>query len=193
MIHKDVYGQYGLTSFGTLVLFQLSGLDCAARHQKYFLEYDASRLPDEFTCRMEELAEGRFIDGTFKVLEVIERGFREAQEYIWVLSDQNLSLLTPILAEKMKTSVDLRFILPQGAFPPDSRAPLPSSMPNVHKRVLQKVDCTVAVTEKQAGFSLPRRRLLDYRSFIGEDPKFHKWCKDLLLHYWEKATPFVSE
>lgn len=194
LIKRDADGLYGLTPFGTLVMSQLSGLDFAAKNRVYFMEYDTSCLPYDFISRIGELSEGKFLGETFRVLEESQRRFREAEEFIWVLSDRNLALLTPVLVEKMESSIDLRFILPSdNAFPPDSVAPLPSTMPGVQKRVLPRVDLTLAVTEKHAGFGLPLPGgKLDYRSFIGDDSKFHKWCKDLFMYYWEKAKPFVS-
>ena len=77
--------------------------------------------------------------------------------------------------------------------PPDSRAPIPSSMPNSEKRVVPKVEVTVVVTDKGSGFCLPHRRgKIDYRNMHGQDPKFQKLCKDPFLHYWNKAKPVNS-
>jgi predicted transcriptional regulator len=73
---------------------------------------------------------------------------------------------------------------PEAVMPPDSEAPLPSTMPGVQKRVLSKVDVVVVVTDKAAGFCLPHRNgRIDYRNFNGVDPKFRKWCEDLFLYY----------
>lgn len=193
LIQRDAEGLYGLTSFGSLVLSQLSGLDFSARNMELFQEYDASCLPYDFVSRLGELAGGRFVSETFRVLEETERAFREAQEFIWILSDQNLALLGRVLAEKLG-SVEFRFILPEGAYLPDRVAPIPSTMTGVQKRVLPKVEITIVVTERQAGFGLPTRGgRRGYRSFIGEDPRFYKWCRDLYLHHWDRAKLFVSK
>jgi predicted transcriptional regulator len=190
MIQEDVKGFYTVAPFGALVLSQLSGLGFVTKHQDYFLDYDASRLPEEFIGRVGELSNGRFGGDVFGNLEMMEREFQNAEEFIWVLSDQIIKRLTSLVFEKVKKPFDFRFIAPEAMMPPDREAPLPSTLPGVQKRELPKVDVLVIVTDKAAGFCLPYRNgKMDYRNFNGEDPQFRKWCKDLFLYYWEKATP----
>ena len=93
------------------------------------------------------------------------------------------------LAKKVKEPFDLRIILPEGKFPPENKSQLPSAM-GVQKRVLPKADVLIVLTEKYAVFCLQNRTgKIDYTGFSGTDERFHKWCKDLFLHYWEKAKP----
>ena len=49
------------------------------------------------------------------------------------------------------------------------------------------MDVVLVVTEKAARFVLPNSAGRFEYGFNGTDPKFHKWCKDLFLHYWEKG------
>jgi len=193
LIEKDVEGLYGLTPFGVHALSLLSGLGFVSRYRDYFLEYDMSRIPYEFISRIGELAEGGLGTETFKNLEETEKMFREAREYIWILSDQVLTSATPTVAERLKAPFEYRVILSEAAMPPDSKSPIPSTTPGVQKRVLPKVDVVIVMTEKVAAFCLPNRSgRIDYTGFGGSDPKFHKWCKDLYLYYWEKAKPVTS-
>jgi predicted transcriptional regulator len=193
LIQKGVDGLYGLTPFGVLVLSLLSGLGFVSKYRDCFLEYDMSRIPYEFVVRIGELAEGDFGAETFKNLEETEKMFREAREFIWILSDQVLTSSAPTLAARVKDSFEYRVILQEAAMPPDSKSPVPSTTLGVQKRVLPKVDVVIVMTEKAAAFCLPNRSgRIDYTGFGGDDPKFHKWCKDLFLYYWEKAKPFGS-
>ena len=192
LIEKGADGLYGLSSYGELVLEQLSGLGFVAKHQEYFLQYDLSCLPYEFIGRMGELAKGEFRGDILANFELTENEFRRADKFIWILSDQILKSLIPVVAEKLKQPFDFRFISPQAVMPHDSIAPLPSTMPGVKKRFLPKVDVVVIVTDKAAGFCFPQRSgKIDYRNFNGADPKFRKWCKDLFCYYWDKAQPVV--
>lgn len=193
LIEKDVQGLYGLTPFGMLVLSLLSGLGFVSRYRDFFMEYDVSRIPHEFINRIGELAEGGFESETFKNLEETEKMFREAREFIWILSDQVLASATPAVSERLKGPFEYRVILSESAMPPDSKSPIPSTTPHVQKRILPKVEVVIVMTEKVAAFCLPNRRgRIDYTGFGGTDPKFHKWCKDLFLHFWEKAKPIGS-
>jgi predicted transcriptional regulator len=193
LIQKGVDGLYGLTPFGVLVLSLLSDLGFVSKYRNYFLEYDMSHIPYEFVDRIGELAEGDFGAETFKNLEETEKMFREARKFIWILSDQVLTSSAPTLAARVKGSFEYRVILQEAAMPPDSKSPIPSTTPGVQKRVLPKVDVVIVMTEKVAAFCLPNRSgRIDYTGFGGNDPKFHKWCKDLFLYYWEKAKPVGS-
>lgn len=190
LIHKGANGLYELTHFGTLALSLLSGLKFMSEHREYFLEYDFSKIPYEFIERIGELEDGVYAAETLRNLDEGEKRIREATEFAWILSDQVLTSSIPSLAEKVKGRFDLRIVLTEDAFPPESKSLLPSTNPGIQKRVLPKIDVLIVITEKYAVFCLPNRRgRIDYIGFTGTDAKFLRWCKDLFLHYWEKAKP----
>jgi len=194
LIQKGVEGAYGLTPFGELTLSLLSGLGFISKHRDYFMEYDISPIPYEFTGRIGELMEGGLGADTLKNIHETEKMFQEAQEYIWILSDQILMSAAPIVREKVKSGVEYRVILPEGVvLLPGYKPLIPSSAPSVQKKVLPKVEVVIVMTEKVAAFCLPNQSgRINYTGFGGSDPKFHKWCKDLYLYYWEKAKPITS-
>ncbi len=192
LIQRDNNGYFTLTRFGTLTLSLLSGLGFASKHREYFLEYDTSGIPHQLIERIGELEESEYSPETFRNIEEGQNRIREAREFTWILSDQVLTSSVPALAEKVKNPFDLRIILPDGKFPPENKSQLPSMM-GVRKRVLQKVDALVVMTEKYAVFCLPNRSgRIDYTGFTGTDANFLKWCQDLFLYYWEKAKPHGS-
>ena len=189
LIQKEVDGSYRLTTFGELALSLLSGLDFISRNRDYFLEHETSCIPYEFIGRIGELAEGGLGIDTLRNLREVEMMFQNAQEYIWILSDQILASAGPIVEEKVKGGVECRVILPEDFVPPPGYKLLPSTGV-LHRKVLPKVDVVIVMTEKVATFCLPTLRgRIDYTGFGGTGPKFHKWVKDLYLHYWEKAKP----
>ncbi len=193
LVQKDSDGFFSLAPFGTLTLSALSDLSFAAKHRDYFTEYDISNLPLEFIERIGELENGAYIAEALKNLEEGEKKIQEAKKFVWILSDEVLASSIPSLAKKVKEPFDLRIILPEGKFPPESKSRLTSTM-GVQKRVLPKTDVLIVLTEKYAVFCLPTRSgKIDYTGFTGTDPKFHQWCKDLFLHYWEKAKPITAK
>lgn len=194
LVQKDTDGYFRLTPFGTLALSLLSSLTFISENREYFAEYDSSRIPYEFIERIGELEDATHVTEALKNLEEGENMIRDAQEFVWILSDQVLASSIPILAEKVKTSFDLRIILPEGKFPPEKTSKLPSTIRGVEKRVLSKIDILLVLNEKRGVFCLPNPSgKIDYTGFKGRDARFHKWCRDLFLHYWNKAKPFVSE
>ncbi len=113
---------------------------------------------------------------------------REAREFIWILANQVLSLFVPTVKEKLKTPFEVKAIFPKAAWP--IPAYFPPTVTSIKRRVLEKVDVIIIVTENEAHFCLPDRSgKIDYVGFSGNDQQFHKWCKDLFLYYWEKAKP----
>jgi predicted transcriptional regulator len=193
LINKGSDGLFELTQYGQIALNLLSPLDFITKHRNYFFEYDLSPIPDEFLFRLGELANGKFGEDVFSNIEYTENEFRNAKKFIWIQTDQILKNLIPIVFEKIKQPFDFRFISPESVMPPDNKAPIPSTLPSVQKRVVPKVDVIVIVTEKAAGFCLPNKSgKIDYRNIHGTDPKFRKWCEDLFLYYWNQAKPVAS-
>ena len=115
--------------------------------------------------------------------------FKEAEEYIWVMSySHSLPSTIPIVEERLENGVILRRIFPEEIIPTQGEAETISGS----CKTLPRVDVRIMMTEKEA-MCIPRSidGKTDYTSFIGKDPKFLKWCVDLYLHYWEKAKPAV--
>jgi predicted transcriptional regulator len=192
LIQKDTNGRYKLTRFGSLTLFLLEDLGFVSKHRDFFMEYDISAVPHELIGRIGEIAEGDYSGEALKNLEEGEKMIREAQEFVWIVSDQVLTSTIQPLTEKMKNSFDLRIILPEGKFPPENKSSLPSDIAGIQKRVINKVDVLVVLTEKYAIFCLPNKTgRIDYTGFTGKSPRFRAWCKDLFIYYWNTATPVV--
>jgi predicted transcriptional regulator len=58
----------------------------------------------------------------------------------------------------------------------------------IEVRVIPQIPATLVCTEKEAAvtFRLTDGKM-DYSGFIGNDPTFVSWVKELFLFYWEKA------
>jgi predicted transcriptional regulator len=190
LIQKDVDGSYGLSPFGTLTLSLLLGLNFVSENRQYFLEHDVSYLPSEFISRIGELSASslgtRDIMTGFRLAEIM---LQEASEYIWILSDQVLTSGVPIIGEKVKSGVEFRFIFPENLVPPPGVKPVPGTQ----RRNLSRVEEIILMTDKEAWFGFPDLNgKIDYALFIGKDPRFHKWCRDLFQYRWEQAKPALS-
>ncbi len=192
LIQKESNGTCGVSAYGKLVLSLLSGLRFAATNRDYWFDYDASGIPDQFIGRLGETKEGVLELDVFKSLENINRMFRESQNYVWVLTNQALGMLADTLIEKLKIGdFDLRSIVPEAILPTLATEPyMPFNHNSFQIKVVPKNPIVMAVTERDAGFCLPNDKgEIDYRGFCSNDPKFHQWCKDLFLYYWDRAKP----
>ena len=167
----------------------LSSLDFISKNRQYFLEHDVSILPDELISRINEISLASLNTDIVRVLAYVDTMFQEANEYIWVMSyAHSLPSTIPIVEERLEKGVTLRRIFPEEIIPPTGEAETIAGP----CRTLPKVDVRIMMTEKEAMCSLPTiDGRTDYTSFIGKDPRFHKWCTDLYLHYWEKASEAI--
>jgi predicted transcriptional regulator len=186
LIDKDIDGTFGPTPYGELAIKLLSSLDFISSNRQYFLEHDVSTIPDEFISRINELTLVKLNTDVVSVLPHVNTMLQEANEYIWILSyARTLPNTLSIVEEKIKSGVDVRRIHPENKIPSPNTPILADP-----RRILQRIDVRIVMTENEAMCSLPLMDgKIDYTSFIGKDPKFHKWCKDIFLYYWEKAKP----
>ena len=186
LIDKDIDGTFGPTPYGELAIKLLSSLDFISSNRQYFLEHDVSTIPDEFISRINELTLVKLNTDVVSVLPYVNTMLQEANEYIWILSyARTLPNTLSIVEEKIKSGVDVRRIHPENRIPSPNTPILADP-----RRILQSIDVRIVMTENEAMCSLPLMDgKIDYTSFIGKDPKFHKWCKDVFLYYWEKAKP----
>jgi predicted transcriptional regulator len=192
LVQREPSGLYMISHYGELVLSLLEGVDFVARNQDYFSKYDTSFLPYEYINRFGELLSSSIGAEPFKVLEKTQNVLKEAKEFVWIISNQNFALYLPTMMEKLESGIDFRLIFPESVYPPESRALIPSNTPGMHKRILSEVNVRLVVTDKYSGFGLPlRENMTDYRAIMGDDSRFHKWCKDLFTYYWEKSRPHI--
>ena len=136
--------------------------------------------------RIGDLVNCTFTDDVMVAFHMVETLIKEAQEYVWILSDQILMSTLPFLKEAIKRGVKFRLILPEDVTPPPDFKPLPD-IPNLIERRTQKVDVCITVSERGARVSFPTIEKLDHIGFRSTDKNPHKWCRELFLYNWERA------
>jgi predicted transcriptional regulator len=189
LISKDVDGNFGLTPYGELAFSLLSSLSFISENNEYFLKHDISRIPSEFSSRINELSIGKLDSNVVGVLAYVNTMIQNAEEYFWVMSyPQTLPNTLSLVEEKMKSGASIRRIHPE-AINPIPNTPILKDP----RRTLPQIDIRIIMNEKEAMCSFPLLDgKIDYTSFISKDPKFHKWCRDIFLYYWGKAKPAIS-
>jgi predicted transcriptional regulator len=186
LIEKDVEGTFGPTSYGKLAIKLLSSLEFISKNSGYFLEHDISGIPDELISRINELGNGDLDDNVVGVLAHVNTMIEDADEYFWVMSyARTLPDTLSILEGKIKEGVSLQRIHPEDTTPIPNTPVLPDI-----RRTLPRIDVRIIINEKEAMCSFPTLDgKIDYASFISKDQKFHKWCRDVFLYYWEITKP----
>lgn len=188
LIQKQPDGSYTITQYGRLVLQLSSHLEFLLQHKEYFLTHDLFCLPYQFVNRIGELSGASLSMDSIANLNDAQRMVEEAGRYMWGGGgEQPLKSVGHIAYEKNPNGVKFRFLFPE-KYLPDSPVP-PELAKNIEWRGLSDIPVNMVLTEKEAGISF---RLIggraDYAAFIGKDPVFLNWVKDLFLYYWDKGT-----
>jgi len=188
-------GQYSLTSFGGLALRQIEGLEFTSEHKEHFVDHTVENLPAGFVYRIGELEGSAYIDDVMVVFNNVERMIREADEYIWRLTDRYLMMVLPELEAATDRGVEFRLMQSKDfEFPPDWPGPgrilAKARVESVFKlRESNSARIFIAMSEKEvAALAFPTTEgRFDYFGFTSKDEGTHGWCSDVFQHYWDRA------
>ena len=190
LIKKGGNGFYRPTPYGEHAMKLLPGFQFLSKHREYFTTHTTSHLPNEFMSRIGDLLNCTFTNDVMVTFHSVENMIQEAQEYVWILSNQILMSARPFLEEAVKRGVEFRIILPEDLIPPPDFEPNPAIAKGMKMRTLKRIDVVTAMSEKEAREVFPTRDgKMDYFVFGTTDKRSHKWCRDLFLYYWERAKP----
>jgi predicted transcriptional regulator len=186
LIEKDPASAYGITSFGRLVLSLLPSFDFLQKRREFFLSHDLSSLPPGFIQRIGELSEHHYVDRLDEALAHAERIIKEAEQYLWLMSDQQVRQSYP---HEHPEPVSLRLILPTGIDLEAFQRIRKQTGSRLQIRSMDHVKATIVMNEKTAAVCFPSLdgRMDFTQGFAGKAPKFHGWCRDLYSFYWEKS------
>jgi len=190
LVGKDVDGYYHLTPFGRITLRLLPGHNFILKNREYFQDHDVSCLPPEFVERIGELEAYEPGKGVMQVLHLAVVIMKEAREHVWILTDQVMTPTIPMIMEGYAKGVRYRIILPEKlTLPPGFQLPKPEPASHMEMRWLEEVKVCIVMNEELAGLCLPNPAgEVDLSAgFASRNRKFHGWCKDLFLHYWERG------
>jgi len=203
LIAKEVDGFFHLTPYGEQALKLLPGFEFLSKHREYFTTHTLSTLPLECAIGIADLLECTFTNDVMVTFHNVENMIREAEEFVWILSDQILVSTLPYLVEALKRGVEFRLILPEDVSPSKSlreRVDNPifeyaARTKKLESRFLEKVDVFICMSEKEvAALSFPNLDgRLDYLGFRATDERAHKWSKNLISYYWNRASTQIPD
>jgi len=198
LIEKLSDGTYAITPLGRLVLSFLPGINFVYENSDFFLTHDTSPIPRELVMRFSDLSCARFISGTIEAINFMQERMRNVERYHCGMVDGLMDSIVPLVVRKARSGVSFRAILPETyrekvSAIVDEYGTLDADMPPhaIEVRTLPNIPICGAVTDRGGGFKLPfTDGSMDHSTMVvGSDPAFCKWCRDLFLHYWERAEP----
>jgi predicted transcriptional regulator len=189
IIGKESDGCFTLTPLGKSLLILLPAMKFLTRHKEYFLSHDISSLPSEFVERIGELEKSEFRQGVGAVLSHTADVIRNAEEYVWLCSDNPMDLRT-LAGKSSAEGVPFRIVIPAARIGESDAETLGAELEaKTELRLAEWVSAGIAMNEKKAGVTFPTlTREIDFNSgFGGDDLPLHKWCADLFMFHWNKS------
>ena len=195
LIDKDPDSNYRLTTFARLLMSYLPAFTFLLSNKQYFLNHDITLLPQQFLARLGDFLHSQYGD---KVSNIFAHGrdvISEAENYIWLMADQNILGTYKEFYEKIATKdLSLRVILPSSYIKYEDFEPIKSKHELEVRAIeeLANVPVGIAMNEKIAGICFPDLKgKIDFNSgFRGTNTtEFHGWCRDLFEYYWSKSKP----
>jgi predicted transcriptional regulator len=186
-VQRQPDGTFALAEYGKLVLQLSSSFEFVSKHKDYFSTHDVMQLPLQFVRRLGELSQADFVMDTIENLNKAEHAFIEAEEYGWGIAEGTIpERMGPIMDERIRKGVKLRFLIPETRFPISANPSQP--IKNLEMRGLSELPAIVVLTEKEGAVCFRQvGGRVDYAGFIGKDGMFLNWVKDLFLYYWDKG------
>ncbi len=200
IVARDTEGLNGITPYGRLTLSQLAGLRFTTRNRHYFSDHTLGGLPEAFVNRLGELEGSTYLEDTILVFDHIERMIREAEEYVYRITDGYMTSLMPVIEEALERGVDYRLLSPENVvFPTKFR--MGQVMTRAEVKGQFKVRSNIgpnvflAMSEKEvSSLGFPNHKgKMDHYGFSSGDRRFKGWCLDLFNYCWEKSKPKPKE
>jgi predicted transcriptional regulator len=207
IIDKDSSGSYFLTTFGNIVIKQISTFGFLSRNRSYFSEHILGDMPMKFIQRIGSLDNSEYISGFVAVVELWKKLYDSSSEYIYAMLPQiPFELIETVISKIKKDGIKFSYILPQDAVVPKKGFDLlkASGFQDLLKsgiaerRMIDKIATAVVLNERHATVLFPNSKgVTDMNSlFSGQDGDsdagrlFHEWCLDFYRYNWYNSKSF---
>jgi predicted transcriptional regulator len=185
LVQRRPDGAFALTEYGKQVLQISATLDFISRHREYFSTHELTKLPPRFVNRLGELSGAKLEANTIETLNRGADAFTRAKRYIWGVGEGSIpEHMVPVMNEQVQSGIEVRMLISGPHFPhTENLLQVPR---NVETRVLNDCPVMIALTEGDAIVTFRQvGGRADYAAFVGNDPVFHEWVRDVFLYYWE--------
>lgn len=200
LVQKTPEGSYSVTPYAEQVLRFVPSIKFLSENSEYLKIHNLNGIPHGFVMRIGELAVSRFSGDVMKMFHRSEKMIEEAEEYVWIMSDQILMSSMKYTERAIERGVDHRFLGPRNIEPPEEfyteavKRGLIGSNGKAQHKFLDGLDLMVTLTEKEAQFLFPLPDgSFDYSGFSTTDPYALKWCKEIYLHYWASTDVHMPD
>lgn len=204
LIQKDSSsGYFSLTTFGNIVLMQLSSLDFVSKNRNYFSDHTLGDLPLKFIQRVGSLVNSQLLTNSVAVFECQKELFSTSRSYVYTILSQVPQYLIDSVMPTIEKGVRLRYILSYNAVLPKKRHDISKhekfhtliNKEIVQRRMIDNAQIGLIINENQSmvSFSTVKGKTDMNSAFCSNDPIFHDWCLDYFNYKWENSKSFNPE
>ncbi|UCG70153.1 MAG: ArsR family transcriptional regulator [Thermoplasmata archaeon] len=188
LIERDSDNFYNITSFAAIILSEFSKFDFLAHNKDFFLSHDLTLLPIHLHW-FNSMAQGTLVEGTLEISSRIKDLSTEAEEYIYVMSNEIMRGLIDVDCKKNDEGVVLKKIYPQDAQIPDEY--MERINESFQIRTIENVPLALKINEKTSGMAFKDKSgKVDFSvGLTGDNEAFCRWIKTIFDYYWDKAKP----
>lgn len=193
LVDRCQEGQYSLTPYGRYMIKLINIAGFLHKNADFFVKHDLSVIPDQFQYGLGHIEVHERSEHVMQAFKYTEDLIREADEFIWIHSDQVLSSSLPLIEAAIGRGVDFRVILPDSILEQEQNSGTYPDIPqeyqnDVHQRFYDRVELVIVMSEKRALMAFPDLDgKIDYLGFSFIDARSLEWCRNLFLHFWERA------
>lgn len=190
LLEKTSESKYRSTAYSRLILESSAALGFLSKHREFFLDHDVSLIPPQFRARFGELSKMVLLPDPITNLNTGNEILMNAEKWIDVMGEQRLEQHGQILRQRVLKGVKARFVF-QESLIESMKEELAAPKQSVERRFIPKVCAVMVLTDKSAGFALPKLDgKMDYQVLAGTDPESMKWARDLFEDQWNRAKPW---
>ena len=200
LMTKRTDGFLTLTSYGKIIIHQLSTFSFLQENQDYFLSHDVEYLPEKFIRRLGDLHNCYLVTGTFVLLEKWRKIKNDANEYVKVITSEVPPDFFRILVEKASKNITVFQIHGENTIIPISLKEELSSTKlrklvldkKLQRKMIKDVKIAGITNEKESAISFPDLNGtsdIDH-GFASSDPQFHEWVNDYFEECWSNSDDY---
>ena len=189
LLEKMPDGKYALTPYARVVLDNTATLDFVSKFREFFLEHDASLVPQEYRARFGELSGARMTTSTVETINLVTDMFEGAEKKIDA-SVLGMRLHLDIAMRRLQEGLKVRWLMDE-SFLTKAKSMYGSVRPLPELRRTPRIIGHINVTDKVGMLTIRRNDgTMSYYAFYGQDASVLKWANDMFTHEWEKAKPW---
>ncbi|QUC64236.1 ArsR family transcriptional regulator [Nitrosopumilus sp. K4] len=202
LIEKTEDGTYKLTSIGNVMLQQYPFFEFLEKFKDYFEAHDFSGVPDHLISRLGDLQNCELETNQMKALQRARDWAANMKKW-----EKGVTFTIPLeyfdtVSESVKNGATQKIVYGKNSSVPKGFSEYPARKKwleykktgQVQEKIVESVPLVAGVSENEAHLIFANKQLgyPDCKSiFFSKDPKFMKWCEDLVDYYW--SLPEVKD